>query len=144
MATSFRSDVRAQLYALGLAFATANPTLLKRFYSVRPGAFNELRCGYIGPLSETVTHSAGIRRRTMSPQIVLVDHLREPASETADALDDLVDAFLDYVTARPHAISNTTLTSVTAIEDIELDGEVTSYPAVILTLGETIIQEGRL
>jgi len=144
MPTTFRSDVRGQLLALGLAFATANPTLLKRFYPVRPGAFNDLPCGYVGPMPETITHSAGIRRRTMSPQIVLVNYLREPASETSDAMDDLVDAFLDYVTARPHVISDNTVTSVTSIEPIELDAEVTFYPAVILTLGETIIQEGRL
>ena len=59
-----------------------------------------------------------------------------------DAMDDLVDAFITYANARPHAVSNQTVCVPTAVEDVELEAEGTFYPAAIVTFG-TIALEGR-
>lgn len=56
----------------------------------------------------------------------------------------MIDAFLDYASARPHAITNSTVTSPTAVEDVELEMDGAAYPASIVTFGETLILEGRL
>ena len=144
MPTTFRSDVRGGLYALLMGFQTANPTMLHHTYRRRPGSFPDKFSGFVGSMPETVAHDSGTRRRTMSPTVVLVGRLTEPSHEMADALDDLVDAFLDYCTANPRAAGNDTLIAVTAIEDVELDEGGTNRPAVVFTFGDTYIQEGRL
>lgn len=145
MPTTFRSDVRDGLYGLLTGFQSANPTLLHSAYRSRPGSFSDKWVAYVGSLSEPViTHTQGIRRRQMSPQVVLVGKMSEPSSETAVSLDDIVDAFLDYCTARPHAISTGTVIAPTSTEDVELEAEGTFYPAVIVTFGDAVIQEGRL
>lgn len=144
MATSFRSDVRGGLYTLLTGFQTANPTLIEHTYRRRPGSFPDKRTGYVGSMNESIRHDSGIRQRTMVPTVVLVLKLSEPSSETADAMDDLVDAFLDYCSARPHAISDNTVTAPTSVEDVELEAEGAFYPAVVVSFGDTVIQEGRL
>lgn len=144
MPTTFRADTRDGLYGLLTGFRTANPTLLINVHRRRPGSFTDEATGYVGSMNETIRHDAGIRARSLAPTIVLVLRQSEPASETADDMDTLVDAFLDYCTARPHAISDGTVTAPTSVEDVELDAEGTFYPAVIVTFGDTLIQEGRL
>lgn len=145
MATTFRANTRTGLYALLTGFQTANPTLLHHAYSRRPATFPDKISGYVGSMPESIVHTGTtIRQRTMAPTIVLVARLSEVVSEQADAMDVLVDAFLDYCSARPHAISNQTVTVPTSIEDVEIDAEGTFYPAAVFTFGGTIAQEGRL
>lgn len=144
MATTFRAATRTGLYGLLTGFQTANPTLLIHTYRRRPGSFTDESTGYVGSMNESIRHDAGIRARSLAPTIVLVLRQSEPSSETADEMDTLVDAFLDYCSARPHAINNDSVTAPTSVEDVELDAEGTFYPAVIVTFGDTLIQEGRL
>jgi hypothetical protein len=145
MATTFRADTRTGLYGLLTGFQTANPTMLHHTYKRRPGSFPDKFSGYVGSMNESIVHTGTtIRQRTLAPTIVLVGRLTEPSEEMADDMDELVDAFLDYCSARPHAISNTTITVPTAVEDVELDVEGTYRPAAVFTFGETIAMEGRL
>lgn len=142
--TTFRRDVRVGLVALGNDFKNANPTLLLKVHHRRPRGFTgDLPALYVGSKNEAVEHRAGIRQRTMEPQLVLVFNPAGSEEEVADEMDTLVDTFLDYVTLHPHAISSNTVTGVTSIRDIELDIDEVPYPAVVFTLGETIAQEGR-
>jgi len=141
--TTFRSDVRDGIYGLLTGFQTANPTLLHHVYRRRPGSFPDKYTGFVGSMPETVAHTGGsLSQRTMTPSVVLVMRLTEPANEQADAMDDLIDAFITYANARPHAVSNQTVCVPTAVEDVELESEGTFYPAAVVTFG-TIALEGR-
>jgi hypothetical protein len=142
--TTFRRDVTTQLVAMGNDFKDANPTLLLRVFSRRPGGFTgDLPAVYVGSHNENIRHDSGLRIRTMEPQLVLVGHPTGTPDEVADEMDTLVDSFLDYITLHPHAISSNTVTSVTQIRDVELELDATVYPAAVFTLGETIAREGR-
>lgn len=142
--TTFRRDVTERLAALAEDFRNENPTLLLRVYKRRPTGFTpDLPAMYIGSRNESIAHSAGLRVRTMEPQLVLVGNPTGAPDEIADEVDTLVDYFLDYVTLHPHAISSNTVTSVTTIRDVELEVDDVVYPAAVLTLGETIAREGR-
>ena len=145
--TTFRRDVTDRLVALAEDFKSANPTLLQRVYARRPSGFTaDLPAVYVGSRNETIRHAAGIRTRTMEPQLVIVGtpNLNPGAeSEIADEIDTLVDYLLDYITVHPHAISSNTVTQVTNVRDVELEVDTLIYPAAVLTLGETIAQEGR-
>lgn len=143
MATTFRRDTRAGLYTLLTGFQTANPTMLAHTYRRRPGSFPDKSTGYVGSMPETITHTGGsLSTRTLSPTIVLVMRMTEPATEGADAMDDLVDAFVAYCNARPHAISNQTVVVPDGVEDVELDAEGTFYPAAIVAFSAVAL-EGR-
>lgn len=142
--TTFRRDVTDRLAALAEDFRNENPTLLLRVYKRRPTGFTpDLPAMYIGSRNEAIRHTGGLRIRTMEPQLVLVGNPTGAPDEIADEVDTLVDYFLDYVTVHPHAISSNTVTQVTTIRDVELEVDDVIYPAAVLTLGETIAQEGR-
>lgn len=143
MATSFRSDARAGIYGLLTGFITANPTMLNSAHKTRPRSMGDRPLAFVGPLPEAILHTQGTRQRTMAPTVVMVWAWNDE-TETADIRDDVIDAFLDYASARPHAISNSTVTSPTAVEDVELEMDGAPYPASIVTFGETLVLEGRL
>lgn len=143
MTTTFRSDVAAGFYTLLSDFATANPTMLQHAYKARPRSFGDRPLAFVGPRNETIQHDSGTRARTMSPTIVFVWAWNDE-QETADIRDDLIDAFLDYATAHPRAVSDSTVTSPTGVEDVELEMDGAPYPASIVSFGETLIREGRL
>jgi len=142
-ATTFRSDVVAGLWGLLTGFVAANPTMLNAGYRARPRSLGNRPLGFVGPRNEpTITHTSGLRQRNMTPSIVLVWGWNEE-EETADVRDDVVDAFLDYATARPNAVSAGTQTAPTSTEDVELEMDGAYYPATIIAFGETTILEGR-
>jgi hypothetical protein len=140
--TTFRSDVRDGIYGLLTGFASANPTMLQHTYRRRPGSFPDKLSAFVGPMPETIAHSGGaIAQRTMTPTVVIVMKLTEPAHEQSDAMDDCVDAFLTYAYTRPHAVSNQTVVRPVGCEDVELDADGVLYPAVIITF-TSLAQEG--
>jgi hypothetical protein len=141
--TTFRKDTRDGLYGLLTGFQTANPTMLIHIYRRRPGSFTDKTTGYVGSMPESIAHTGGsLSQRTMTPSIVFVMRQSEPASETADAMDLLVDAFITYANGLPHAISNQTVVLPVGVEDIEVDAEGTPYPAAVVAFN-TIALEGR-
>lgn len=143
MTTTFRSDVAAGLYGLLSGFQAANPTMLTHAYRTRPRALGDRPLGFVGPRNESIIHTQGTRQRTMTGTVVFVWAWNDE-QETADVRDDVIDAFLDYATARVHAVSNQTVTSPTAVEDVELEMDGAPYPASIVSFGETLVLEGRL
>lgn len=139
--TTFRSDVRDGIHGLLTGFQTANPTLIHHVYRRRPGSFPDRYSGYVGSMPETVAHNGGsLSQRTMTPNVVLVMKLTEPSHEQSDAMDDLVDAFITYANARPHAVSNQTVVVPTGVEDVELEAEGTFYPAAIVTFSSIALE----
>ena len=140
MPSTFRSDVRTQLHAYNTAFKAANPTMVLAVFKARPGSLTP-PCLYIAGLSEPrIVHDSGLRQRTMAPQVALVQRLVD-AEETGDLMDDLVDAYLDYLTANPHLTAYTVIAPVSTA-DIELDFRGTIYSATLVTI-RADIQEGR-
>lgn len=146
-ASTFRRDVTAGLYALAEEFRLANPTLVQRVYPRRPGGFTgNLPAIYVGARNENVLHDSGLRQRTMEPQLVIVVGATGTPEEIQSEIDELVDEFLDYATARPHAVSSNTVTSGRepwTLRDTELAMDDTIYPAVVITLTGTVSLEGR-
>lgn len=143
MATTFRSDVRAGMYGLASGFATASPSFTLAAYRYRPASFGNRPLVFVGPISETIIHTQGTRQRTMTPSLVFVWASSAAPEDLADDRDVVIDAFLDYATARPHAVSDTTVTSPTGVEDVELELDGAFYPASIVSFGETLALEGR-
>lgn len=140
--STFRSDVRDGLYAYLVAFKAANPSLLPGdVYKVRPGSLVP-PCAYVGPMNEpTITQTASIRQRLMTPTVVLVQRIIVP-QETGEAMDDLVDAYLDYLDSggREHLAGGIIATIST--QDVELDFAGTIYSATVVT-HRAEVQEGR-
>jgi hypothetical protein len=133
MVTTFRAQNRAALVTLLTGFQSANPNLLDAIYPARPGSFNDRITGYVGPLNETMIHSGNaLVQRRLTPTVVLVTRLSDPESEQADIVDLLVDAFLDYCSARPHAVNNVTQIQPTSVEQVELEVDGAFYPACII------------
>lgn len=139
--TTFRSDVRDGIYGLLTGFAAANPTLVHHTYRRRPATFPDKYSGFVGPMPETVRHT-GLSQRTITPSVVFVMKFTEPSHQQSDAMDELIDAFVTYANARPHAVSNQTVVYPTTVEDVELEeGPNVLYPAAIVTF-TTIALEG--
>lgn len=138
--TSFRSDTRDGLYTLLTGFQTANPTILHHTYRRRPGSFPDKYTGFVGSLPETLEPNTLLSQRNIAPSVVFVMKLTEPSHEQSDQMDDLVDAFITYANARPHAISNNTVLRVRGVEDVELEAEGTFYPAAIVTFASLALE----
>ena len=142
MATSFRTDVGDGLLAILNAFIAANPTLLVRAYRARPsGPIADLPMAYIEGRPERVTHVQGVRTRTMTPSVVVIDRNTDNA-ETMARLDVLVDALLDAFTAEPH-VTPATIWDEMTIADEPFDVGETEFAAVRFTFGDLSIAEGR-
>ena len=140
--STFRSDVRDGLYAYLVAFKAANPSLLPgEVYKVRPGSLAP-PCAYVGSMSEPrINQDASIRQRIMRPTVVLVQR-QIVANETGEAMDDLVDAYLDYLDGggREHLAGG--IIATVSTQDTELDFGGTIYAATVVT-HQAEIQEGR-
>lgn len=147
MTTTGRQDVVDGLVAVLEAFQAANPTLLRKVYSRRPGSFDgEKPVAFVGNRDELILHTSGTRQRTFAPTVVIVDVFGDN-EQSAGRMDALVDGLVDTFTANPHAIDGAVL-SQTAVLDIEIeqpkaDGGSIHYPATTLVFGEIVLMEGR-
>lgn len=142
MTTTFRTDARAGLYALLTGFSAANPSMLTGTFTVRPEGFTgDYPIGFVDLLSETVTHTSGVRTRTMTPSVVIVGESRLNAEHVAQ-FDVIADTFLDYATAVPHIVTGTIWDRMSVEDYDETIGEQLR-PAVRFTFANLSIQEGR-
>jgi hypothetical protein len=141
--STFRADVRDGAKALLDAFAAANASYNLATYRVRPAAFGNRPLAYVGAMDETINHTGqSLYQRTLSPEFVFVWASSADRLELADIRDDIVDAFITYAMARPHAVSNQTVTTPTRVQDVELELDGAFYPASIITHGDTLALEG--
>lgn len=140
--STFRSDVRAELYAYLVSFKAANAAMVAGdVYKVRPGSLVP-PCIYIGGLSEpTINQDASIIQRLMRAEVVLVQRIIVP-QEQGEAMDDMVDAMVTYLdsSSREHVAGG--LISVVSTRDVELDFAGTIYSATVITV-QAEVQEGR-
>lgn len=137
--TTARNDIRSGLYAYLVALKVANATMFAGdVYRVRPGSFVP-PCAYVGNLNEQIDQDTQTRTRNFSPEVVLVQRLISPG-ETADAMDDMVDVYVDYVTDNPHMGGG--IIEPISVRDVELDLGGTLYSASVV--GHRVhIMEGR-
>ena len=140
-----RADAVAGIKAVLVAYKNAHPTLLRGVGSARPsGSAFEKPYAYIGARTEVATADSGIRTRTLSPTIVLIDTY--PSSEeTLDRMDLLVDGISDALTAAPHMAGGNTVHQGgwTVQSGDEQFGEAI-YRSETFTLDAITFQEGRL
>lgn len=143
MSTTFRTDLVAGLASMVDAFIAANPTLLRRRFTIRPPSFTtDLPCAYIDLRPEEVTFDTGTRTRTISPSVVLVDMLAD-STETYTRLDTLVDAFLEHVTGYPHVVPGSVWSRLTISDEAEENGDGTVMASVRFTFPAVSMQDGR-
>lgn len=141
--STFRADVRAGAAQLLSDFAAANTSLNLTTYPVRPSAFGNRPLAYVGALDEAINHTGtSLYQRTLSPEFVFVWASSADRGLLADVRDDCIDAFITYAMARPHAVSNLTVTTPTRVQDVELELDGAFYPASIVTNGDTLALEG--
>ena len=102
-------------------------------YGARPASLHPPSV-YIGAISETLNHSAGVRQRLQTVAVALVRGLYQN-EEAYGWLDEAADSLLDYLSDRPHAVDNSTVITPISTEDVELDfGNSTIYAATLITL----------
>lgn len=143
MVTTFRSDIASGLLTILEAFITANPTLLRRAYRARPASWNtDLPAAWVETRNEVVAHDSGVRTRTMTPSVLVVDRLTDN-TETMDRMDDLVDALLDHFTASPHITTTTIWDALSVTDETEQLPDGSWVTAVRFTFGNVSIREGR-
>lgn len=143
MTTTFRSDIVAGMLTMVQAFITANPTQLKTVVRVRPMSLTgEFPRAYLDLRTESITHANGIRTRTMSPSVVVVDQLTSN-DETLDRLDDLVDLLVDWFTGYPHIVTGTVWDAMTVSDESEELAEGKPTAAVRFTFRNIELIEGR-
>lgn len=139
--STFRVDLVDALYDLLVAYQTANPTLLRKVYRTRPGAFQELPSAFVGPRAETITHTAGTRERAIDPTVVVVDSFTDNV-ETGDRMDVLMDDLVDVFTAGVRQIG-TSIIEPTGVNPGELEASGAIYRAEVISFARTSIREGR-
>lgn len=135
-----RSDLRSNLYTTVDAWRSTwnaaqsdDKHRIHQGYRARPASFHP-PLFYIGAVREDLSHSAGVRQRLQTAQVAVVRGLYSN-EETMEWLDDATDSLLDYLSDRPHAISNSTVITPVSTEDIEIDlGQGTIYSATVITL----------
>lgn len=144
MPTTFTVDVVAGLLTILDAFKTANPTLLRHTFAAQPPHFNtDLPCAFVGPRAETALHDQGTRTRTMTPSMTFVDRITDN-TETIGRMDVIQDKFADHLTTYPHVIAGTIWNRWT-VTPAQIDvGDGTALQALIYTLDDLSIQEGRV
>jgi hypothetical protein len=146
MSSTARADMVAHIRTVLLARAAASPTLLRKVYNSRPGAFPETPAAYIGPRDEALGVSAQVRTRQFSGlSAVIVDAVVD-ASEEADRMDLLIDLLVaDFATNRNVSGGGGKLElSSISDTDITLQGpsNTVTYRGAVLTFGNAFISEG--
>lgn len=135
MTTTFRADARAALVAILEDQKSATPTLLRKVWTARPGAFNETPCAYIAGLNERITWDAGTRIRVFdSAEIWIVDTYNEAAIQVRD---QIADALVDTFNTNIQRVANAIIQPVGTRDDEASvfnagTGTTTYYPATVV------------
>ncbi len=142
MTTVFRAATRAGLVTILEAFKTANPTLLRSVHAARPEGFTgDYPIAFVDSFPETAIHTSGVRGRTGSVTVAVVDAGGTNEEQVA-AWDILVDGLMDHFTGYPHISTGTIWNEMTVEEYDETIGEQLR-PAVRFTFNNVYTGEGR-
>lgn len=142
-ATTFRQNVRAGLYQLGVAWLAegSNSQLVREVKDHRPPVFDPPIL-FVGNFVETINHSGQVRQRSFDAELVLVRATYDNA-ETMRLTDVAADSLEDYLSAHWHGLTANTLQEPVASADGAInDGSGVPFLATTFTV-RAIIQEGR-
>lgn len=153
MTTTACADVVAGLKSVLDTFIAANPTLLHAAYPSRPSGVTEVPFAYIGARDEVIKHSEGVRDRTFTPTVVVIDTYADN-DQTMGRLDILQDGLVDAFTTGVYAIrlnggASYGVLQQTGVRDGDISfenllaGTVTWYRARTFVFDEILIAEGR-
>ncbi len=119
--TTFREDVRAGIVTTLNSFKSANPTLLRHVWRVRPESFTlgDLPAMTVGNLTESINTTQGIRQRQMDGFTLTITDNVADNTETSDRGDLLVDAIMDFLTANYHMASGVSIVEPIGVTDGE-------------------------
>jgi len=147
--STFRTDLVAHLMTVANTYRAANPTLLRRVWSARPGSFGEVPCVYVGRRDEdSPDDDTGTYTRNISVEVIAVDVFGDN-EQTTDRMDVLVDPLTSaYRSAWSASVAGGIIDRVGLV----LDGEIavtnpttnvtTYYRSATLTVAAHV-QEGR-
>jgi hypothetical protein len=145
MATTARANLRAGMVNIAGFFSSANPTLCRRVFSVRPTRETaDLPYCYIDILTESEFSSSGVLARTIPASFVFV--LRPIVNEDEVlVLDAIVDGFLEHLKDWANAGDSTPI--VWSRGSVSEEGETlpdgTVYPIIRFTLLDALDMTGR-
>lgn len=137
----WRGDVRDSYVTSLTAFKAANPTLVTHIYRARPPALTDAKSIYVAGISEAIAHDSGTRRREASVDLACCVALGENA-ETTDALEDLADGLVDWLTTNYGLTGALTFQEPVRTTTAEIADGGTFIPAIIVT-ARAFIQQGR-
>ena len=143
----FRTDARTAFASLLAAFAAdfnasaPAKSKIQSTHRARPGSYRP-PCLYVGEIREPrIEHTMGLRNRDMTIELVLMQGQYDN-EQTADRQDVLVDAFHDWLTARPHAIGPNIVMNQVSTDDAEItvatNGAPVHYFATVFSVNADI------
>jgi len=125
-----RTDIIAGVEALVQTFISANPSLLRRVFTVRPPSLvTDLPCAFMDVAPGTIHYDSALREWIFPVGIVFVDRLTDN-EETDTRSDVLMDAFMDLMDLNPHVVAGTWWSDAEWTSDPQtLGGEPPGAPA---------------
>jgi hypothetical protein len=145
--TGFRQALQSGVSSIVTTFAAANPTIIRSIRTVRPLNFAnvELPCFFIGDMSESITHSQGIRTRMFDGFSGFLVDAPGSVDESNDRMNFAADVLTDLFTANPHAASGRSIFQhVATLDTQEQDANgANTYPALEFRFAEAVVAEGR-
>lgn len=134
LATSFRQLATAGMASALTSFQLANPTLLKGVASARPANLAKLDKpgAWVDSADETILHSAGVRTRSITGQVMVV--IQTPANNESSAAGDvIVDGLIDAFTAAYHVVDGSSEVVPVSVAEVPLDADGGHYLGELIT-----------
>jgi hypothetical protein len=129
------------------AFIATNPALIRRSEPARPpSVLGDLPLMFVDRLGETAAYDVQLRRRTASPEVVVVSALTDNV-ETVTRHDVLVDALYDHFQSYTHLVSNTSWDRLSVSDEdfsVEAEAGTRHFYATRFTFENVLIIEGRI
>lgn len=124
---------------------TANPTLLGEVYAARPASLAlGIPCAYVGDFRGNLSHTVRIRQWAGAEQDVVLVFAAWDNAEQQAAADALAQLVVDAFPQNGHFANDNMVGSPVRIRTAtELETNGTSYPAVVVTVGNISYLEGR-
>lgn len=110
----FQSAVREGVVTTLTEFK-ADRDIKAQIYGARPRSINP-PTWFVDRVRETIAFSGHLRQRTVQVDVVMIWGLFD-SLEAAHQRDDTVDAFIDWVSDRPHVAAANTVLEPRSIED---------------------------
>lgn len=127
----------------GAKTALDNTASLTQTYSARPAQIGSYPAGWVDEARIDLNHDSGVRQWSGAVDCYLVVSSFDNTEEMT-ALDTATQELTDYVSDNPHLMGANTVVEPTGFRLTGVDfGDGSPRPAVVVTLGRFVFQEGR-